>query len=106
MASEAVINVPFAKAMLSVVALGPRDGPVQARDLLTHPVVEQLQERFLEPHRAATKAAQNCSICCHRMLLGFLAQAKVSRPCVDKRLSRSRHGYPDRELFHRGDDNT
>jgi hypothetical protein len=106
MASEAVINVPFAKAMLSVVALGPRDGRVQARDLLTHPIVEQLQERFLEPHRAATKAARHCSNCCHRTFLGCFGQVKVSRPWLDARLSNSRQGYPDRELFHCSGDNT
>jgi hypothetical protein len=106
MAREAVINVPFSETILSVLAQGLSDGSVQACDLSTHPIVEQFQERFLEPHRAATKAARNCSICCHRTFLGCLGQVKVSRPWLDERLSNSRQGYPDRELFHFGDDNT
>jgi hypothetical protein len=35
-----------------------------------------------------------------------LGQVKVSRPWLDERLSNSRQGYPDRELFRCGDDNT
>jgi hypothetical protein len=92
--------------MLSVLAQGLSDGGVQACDLPTQPMIEQPRERFFEQHRAATKAAQNCSICCHPMFLGGLGQVKVSRPWADKRLSRSRHGYPDRELFHGGGDNS
>jgi hypothetical protein len=91
--------------MFSVLAQGLSDGGVQACDLSTHPAIEQPRERSFEQHRAATKAAQNCSICCHPMFLGCLGQVKVGRPRVDKRLSRSRHGYPDRELFPGGGDN-
>jgi hypothetical protein len=78
---------------------------MQACDVSTHPMIEQPREHFLELHRAATKAARNCSICCHPMFLGCLGQVKVSRPWVDERLSISRQRYPDRELFHFGDDN-
>jgi hypothetical protein len=42
----------------------------QARDLVTHPVLEQLRQHLFEQHRAATKATRNCRICCLRTVLG------------------------------------
>jgi hypothetical protein len=104
-ASEAVINVPFSETILSVLAQG-WEGCAQARDLMTHPIVEQLRHHFLEQHRAATKAARICGLCCHRMFFGCLGHVKLSRSWTTERLSNSRQRYPDRELFHRGGDNT
>jgi hypothetical protein len=47
MAGEAVMNVPFSEVIFSVAARQLGGGCVQARDLVTHPIAKQLQERFL-----------------------------------------------------------